>query len=25
LRQYWLQDVQPDMASAHTATIRQMA
>lgn len=25
LRQYWLHEVQPDMASAHAATIRQIA
>jgi hypothetical protein len=25
LRQYWLHSVQPDMASAHAATIRQIA
>ena len=25
LRQYWLHDVQPDVASAHAATSRQIA
>jgi hypothetical protein len=25
LRQYWLHDVQPDAASAHVATSRQIA